>query len=356
MAENEEADFRPLLGTSRAREALDALDRWEQLGFHEVRDIISTGVASSKERSLLLDALDEAERQSIGMPHMIRGLERRLRSGIFESFQHVEKSGGITAIAAMVFDRNNSVPPWSVYNPDVLIRNFSEGSFGRISGVPRTGKTNLACLIMEEWEKAGNVAISNIRPDLEDDRYRYVTDARGLFRELSTIGGPSGWKRRWLFVLDEGGLIWAKQDVSTRRAKDLEKLIRIIGKLRGNMILIDQRADAIPTTFQQFASSLFFCHKPGLATLDLRGPNLVLKMKVKDLARTSIPYDSRDIAFFTINQDIPEMLEAMAGSPDPAGMIGIMLHESENREDDRPRKRAPKTGARLSKDTSPVEA
>ncbi len=333
-----------LMGTERMKDALDTFDRFEQLTLADIRGVVMM-INDQDEKRKILRILDEGARQGLTRPAQFIGLESRLRADISDSFHIIEKTGGLTAVASMIFDRSDEGNSWNFYNPDILTMGFKEGGFARISGLPRMGKTNLACVIMERWAAKGYVALSNILPRSADSRYIYVKDAKALFLAVSGCmkrGVP------WLFILDEGGLVWAKQDVSTRRAKDLEKLVRVIGKMHGRMAMIDQREDAIPTTIQQFSKTLFFCHKPGVLTIELR--DYKFHAKIHDFPRTDLPFDTYDIAFFDVNVSIPDVLEGMSGEEDPAEILRVMVGESDetrDRQEDRSRPKAAPGGMGL---------
>lgn len=331
-----------LLGTQRMEQWHDLQNeaRFKQLSYDDVYRIIGN-VVDERKKMLLLRGVEHFQEAGCPAPWMIQGLLTLLRAAIPDSFHTIDKVGGFTGAASLVFVPYNNVPVWDFYNPNILIRNFSEGGFGRISGRPGTGKTNLACVILEEWVKAApglNMGFTNIRQTKETPRIHFVSNAKELFLAISRLEPAE----RWLFVLDEGGLVWAKQDVSTRRAKDLEKFCRVIRKMHGNMILVDQRDEAIPTTIQQWSTSIFFCWEPGLLTIDLRAP-VGFQAKVRGFPKTGLPFDTYDIGYFAINVSIPDILESMSGEEDPGEMIKIMLEVSDetgNGQEDRPRKKA----------------
>lgn len=328
------------LGTERMSQWHDLQEdgRFRQLSYDQVYRIIGN-IVDERKKMQLLRGVKHFQEEGCPAPWLIRGLLTELRAAIPDSFHTIDKVGGYTGASSLVFQPYQFMPTWEDFNPRLVVRNFGEGGFGRISGRPGTGKTNLACVIMEQWVKAApgiNLAFSNIRQTKPTPGIHYVRDARDLFTQISNLTGIE----RWLFILDEGGLVWAKMDVSTRRAKDLEKFCRVVRKMHGNLIIVDQRDDAIPTTIQQWSTSIFYCHEPGIVTVDLKKPHEFL-MKIRKMPRTELPFDTYDIGYFAINISIPDILESMSGEEDPGEMIKIMLEakdETGDGKEDRPRR------------------
>lgn len=310
-----------LLSTERMIDFLNMMERFSQLTFEQVIDIITTGVWDREDQRNLLDLIEQARADGLTIPFQIENLSKELRAAVSHSFHIADRVGGVSGVGSMVFQRNRGLPPWRLYNPECLVENFTDGVFGRVSGKPRKGKTNLACVLIEN--RGDLTILSNIRQTESTDAWTFVKSSKGLFQAIVSL--PEG--RRWLFILDEPAIAgYSKADASTRRAKDLDKLSRVIGKLRGNLLLLEQRPAAVPTTIQEFATVFVFCHdKRGVVSFDFKGPELRASFTVQSFPKTVLPYDTRDIAFFnTKDIDLPALLEAVSGQDPKAAMLAFV--------------------------------
>lgn len=302
-----------LLSQERMSEFLDMMDRFDQLTWEEVMDIITVGVWDPGKRTQYIFEVRLAQENGASRPSEIPNLESHLRTEVADSF-HMADKAGITGIGSMVFRREEKLPPWGIYNPTILTANYDEGGFGVISGPPRKGKTNLGCVIIEEWVKRKKrVAFSNILRTAKGSLYTYTPSIRDLFQAIAETEEGI----RWLLVLDEGTFVYSRPDQITKRVKELDKLMRIVGKMYGNMILIEHLTKAVPAVLQEFATSYYYCHKPGIVTITLKGPNLAYQTKVHSFAQTSIPFDTRDWAYFKVEGlDLQGMYDAVSGAKD----------------------------------------
>lgn len=306
-----------LLSTERMLDFLNLMERFQQLTFEQVVDIITTGVWDREDQRNLLDLVEQARADGLTIPFQIENLSKELRAAVSHSFHIADRVGGVSGVGSMVFQRNRGLAPWRLYNPNCLVENFTDGVFGRVSGKPRKGKTNLACVLIEN--RGDLIILSNIRPTEPTSAWTFVQSSKGLFHAIGSL--PEG--SRWLFILDEPAVSgYSRADASTRRAKDLDKLARVIGKLHGNLLLLEQRPAAVPTTIQEFATIFIFCHdKKGVVSFDFKGPELRASFTVQGFPKTTLPFDTRDIAFFnTKDVDLPTLLEAVSGQ-DPKGAM-----------------------------------
>lgn len=315
-----------MTATQRMNEVLDLLDRFEQLTYADVRNIVTVGVWQTEVQQDLFNLLARAKQQHVPSPALVPNLEVELRKAVSYTFRIVDKVGGISGVGSLVFKREARGIPWAVFEPmpHFLVRNFAprgtdngsstrggEGQFGRISGLPRTGKTNLACFLLEKWsEIPGCVGISNILPaGSKPTQYTYVKDSKSLLETIALI--PD--EKKWLFVLDEGGLIYGKADASTRRAKDLDKLVRVLGKLHGNMVIVEQRVESVPTIIQEFAMNVYFTQAPGVISVELKGPTLEFQTWLRGFPKTGLDFDTYDIAYFNVETEVASLFEALSG-------------------------------------------
>lgn len=300
------------LSTDRMTEALSILQRFDIVTWAELDDLITVGVFDPDiQRGMFTNARRNRD-NGVPWPCMVPGLDVELRIAISHSFHIADRIGGITALGSMVFEPHVSIDSWRIYRPDILTENAVEGSFAIMAGMPRMGKTSGGGYIMEQDVKVGKVVISNILIRAPVEGYRYVKDAKALFETIGSI--PAGTK--WRFVLDEGGLVANKKDAMTKRVKELEGLFRVMGKLEGSLLFIEQRPESVPTILQEWSRSRFYAIEPGLMFIDLDGPNLRFRRTVRDFPPTSLPYDTRDVAYFPVNINTAALFASISGAND----------------------------------------
>ncbi|SRR6266566_1015942 len=302
----------------RMTQGLERLRHIKMWSFQDAREFVTVAIWRQDQAELFLAMLNDAERMEWASPYLgIKDLEDKLRLEMMNSFHVVDHAGGITGLGSMVFSPDLGYHTWKLYDrnaPSILVANLvHRGNFCRTAGVPGSGKTNLGCVISEEYVKLPNhFAIGNIRMMKPDPRFIYAKDARSLFVAISNLPDDSF----WLFNHDEGGLSYAKPDQATRRVKDLDKLMFCIRKLGGSYNLIEQREDSVPKVIMDFAKNIFYCESRGIVSIEMRGPELAFRDTVKDFPKTSLPFDTNDIAMFDINIDVQRLFSFISGRDD----------------------------------------
>ena len=313
------------LATEKMAQFLNLMARFETLDWKTVDNIITVGVFDVKERDYLYGISRRYEKDNI-QPSKINGLEYRLRGAVSSSVRLAERLGGITALGSMVFEPELMNDEYEYYNPDIMIKGFTEGNFGRSSGNPRKGKTNNACVFIERWANNGNIALSNIFKKEETNKYIYTKDARELFSMLCDI--PR--KVPWIFIYDEGGLSYSKMQANTTHSRYMNEVARIIGKLYGNMLYIDQIPEACPETIQKFSTNFFHALEKGVMYIELRG-NYNFKRTFRGIPKTTLPFETRDTAYFDSKTlDVEKMLSAISGTSDPYSAMAVFLESKES--------------------------
>ena len=308
--------WRIIESEKRMTQALERLRHIKIWSWQDARDFVTVGVWQEEKLEAFLKMLDESERSGAPSPYFgIHDFEMRLRMAVATSFHVVDHAGGVTGLGSMVFQPDNGYRSWRLYNPSILTANYQmKGNFGRINGVPGSGKTNNACVINEQWANEPNhIAIGNIRMLKPDARFIYTHDAKAFFVAIANLDPQS----TWLFTLDEGGLTYSRPDQATRRVKDLDKLMRCVRKLGGSFNLIEQREDSVPKLIMEFAKNIFYCESRGTVSIEMRGPELSFRDTVRDFPKTTLPFDTDDISMFPINIDIQKIFAFISGSDDP---------------------------------------
>jgi hypothetical protein len=195
---------------------------------------------------------------------------------------------------------------WNILSPDFFLEPFTErntsGGFLTITGRPRMGKSGVACLYSQMWLQKfpGTEVLTNIPLEKAIPGMRPVTDIYAL---LQAVAEALIAKRVWLWQYDEPSLSgWMRSDAQSGRSKNLERFARIIPKLGGSFIYIEQRIEGVPTTISDFSQSHIHCTNPGSVFADLpgkRGPiNHVPKPRM-------ITYRTGEAGFFEIPPDFP---------------------------------------------------
>ena len=142
------------------------------------------------------------------------------------------------------------------------------GGFVTITGKPRMGKTGICCDLDEIWmveypetEILSNVPLEKAVPGVVPTS---TTTAlmHGVARALKA-------GRRWRWDFDEPSLSgWFKPDAQTSKAKNLERFARIVPKLGGSLVYIEQRQEGVPTILQDFSKNHIIATNPGSAIFD----------------------------------------------------------------------------------------
>ena len=304
---------------------LSLMTRFETLDWKAINNIVTVGIWDVAERDKLFKIIREYDKQNI-QPSKIPGLEYRLRAAVGPSIRLAEKLGGITGLGSMVFEPELTNDEYQYYNPNILTMGFKEGNFGRSSGNPRHGKTNNACLLIEQWNHNNNIALSNIFKKEETGKYLYVKDSRDLFATLVEI--PR--KIPWIFIYDEGGLSYSKMQANTIHSRYMNEVARIIGKLYGNMLYIDQLPEACPETIQKFSTTFFHSIAPGTMYIQLKG-NYNFTRTLRGIPKTTLPFETRDTAYFdskTLN--VESMFSAISGATNPYDAMSDFLDSKES--------------------------
>lgn len=206
-------------------------------------------------------------------------------------------------------DRNDT--SWHVIRPDALVANFRDnGTYGVIYGVPRSGKTSLATMLMriirDEW---GITPITNIK--LNDGKgICYVTKVSELIRAMVE-------EDEWIIVLDETGTYIDRKKPMQRTNIDFENLARFMGKLRGRMIMAthDYERD-VPPKLQNFITEKYWKRSKKRVRVDLTKDGGHIKMhqtigNVPDAVDSNGKpiYMTEDISGLKFDVDISELLD-----------------------------------------------
>lgn len=307
MIPQTQVPYDPEIARERMTQFLQVMARFKSLTWENIIDIVTVGVWDVGEKEYLF-ANAIAYQNSGKKPQDFEHLDYRLRSAVSASFHFAERYG--IGVGSMVFDLESSWDDYHIYNQDLIIENFDEGSFGRISGPPRKGKTNTGCVMIEKWIQE-NVCFTNIYMKKKVEGITWVNDARTL---LTAIANSEG---KFLFVYDEGQASGYSSSTATSiESRYTDNLFRIIGKLMGNVLYIDQIEMKAPNVIKEWSmTQLRMTDIPGQLMIDIGEPINFHKM-VAGFPKTKLPFVTRDIASFNMNVNVERMFQLMSGKPE----------------------------------------
>ncbi len=307
---SEERFDRILAAEQRMREGLAWFRRFESHSWEDVEEFVTAAIRGEGEQQILFAFIQDEIRAGVPCPAASPDLKTRLRVHFRQGF-HTDPLSDMGAI--VVPNEGQRDLSWKVFETDPLMANFTEGQFGRVSGPPGMGKTTLACVQIERWIRRGFLAFTNIR--IKDSGIVFTPDVRSLLRaavNARRLGLP------WTFWLDEARIVgYIRKNAITSRSKQLDQIVTGVRKLGGNMVLIEQLPEAVPALIVAWARNTYYCHAPGVVSIDLRGPDLKWRQDIRDFPNTVLEFDTRDFApFRTDDLNVDSMFQAIAGEPD----------------------------------------
>ena len=321
LPQQQQADYSDI-ASKRMNQFLNLMDRFDSLEWKTIRNIVTTGIWDKREQTRLFLLIEDSKLKN-KQPKDVNGLETSLRAAVPASFHIAERIGGLSGIGSMVFEPEETSDDYKLCNPDLLILNIDEGSFARISGPPRKGKTNTACVMIERWIKTGMLCFTNIYLKKKIEGITYVNDARGL---LTAIANSN---KGFLFVYDEGQASgYSTQTATSLESRYTDNLFRVIGKMMGNVIYIDQIEMKTPNVIKEWAmTKATMTQDKGVIFIDLYDPNKFHKL-VKNFPKTDLSFVTRDIASFDMNVNVERMFQLVSGKPDEAKQIMLKFLDS----------------------------
>lgn len=308
IPQNQGMIYDPEIAKERMTQFLQVMARFKSLSWENIIDIVTVGVWDVAEKEYLF-ANAIAYQDSGKKPQDFEHLDFRLRSAVSASFHFAERFG--IGVGSMVFDLESSYDDYYIYNQDLIVENFDEGSFGRVSGPPRKGKTNTACVMIERLLEQDCLCFTNIYMKKTVAGITYVNDARTLLTAIAKADG------KFLFIYDEGQASGYSSSTATSiESRYTDNLFRIIGKLMGNVLYIDQIEMKAPNVIKEWSmTQLRMTDVPGQLMIDIGEPINFHKM-VSGFPKTKLPFMTRDIASFNMNVNVERMFQLMSGKPE----------------------------------------
>lgn len=260
-------------------------NRWLEMlvnkavSWQEVRDFVSAHVLTAPEVmpdgrvqpeafAPLLVLIDEQEKsgkqpwEDSTLPRILR----REKARKWESFDPLSRLG-----STVTPGRQGGTIPWSMLAHAYFLDPFKDdGGFLTITSVPRTGKTGIACLVGELWQQTypGTEILTNIAAE-HSPKPKWVREIFSATELFDGVADALAAERRWLWIYDDAGLSWLKADSSKTAVKAWDRFARIVPKLLGSLLYVEQRLEGVTSTLSDFAQSHLFPQQPGFCLADM---------------------------------------------------------------------------------------
>jgi len=163
-----------------------------------------------------------------------------------------------------------------------------------ITGRMDSGKTDFALLLAEVCLETEIVKEVGTNIKVKDPRFTRITSVPALKSWLLHTPGPK------LFILDEAGCHIDARRPMAKINKELRHCAFLLRKYRSKMILISQRGEDIESTFRAPDIWLATFKKTSKTTAICVSDLWEDPVVIEDIPRTSIKYDTYDIAPFSL--------------------------------------------------------
>ena len=214
--------------------------------------------------------------------------------------------------------------------PDCLVSNFKlAGTYGCIYGLPRSGKTSLACYFMSIFDKVQHMdVITNIPIDNKPDWIHLEKKLSGIIRQMVLI-------KKWICILDETATYIPKQRAMSETNIDFINLCRFVGKLGGRLILITHDFDRdIPTILQTFISERY--EKVDLdkmtVTLGRQGGYIKMYETIRDIPDAELKFITEDITSVDFDISVAQLLQDVQEATSHKDMLIALDKQLERKE------------------------
>lgn len=208
-----------------------------------------------------------------------------------------------------VFIRSNSKKEkgmsWFLEWPECILSNFKEtGCYGCIDGVPRSGKTSVACLFMPIfYEKYHLETLTNIKINEIPDYVHYAQKLSDMVQLMNDVDN-------WICILDETATFADKKLALSRGNVDFENLSRFIGKMGGRLLMISHSFERdIPTRLQEWMTERYTKKDKKIMKIVLRGKNYKANEKIMQIPDTDFHFLTEDITSLQFDISIKQLLQ-----------------------------------------------
>src|SRR3989304_751997 len=222
MSTEDMEKYRILESDKRYRAADRWLDNFSAASWSEVRTFIRSYVPPDKVKELLEMAREAEIARS--PPIKVMGLEDRLSEELAWG-RALRDNLSIVGSTIPPGDYETQTMPWSYIKEHVFLAPFKgDGGYLTITGKPRKGKTGCGCLYCQMWltYNPGTEVLTNIPLQDSDKPPLGVRSVSAMSDLLRGIAAALADDRKWLWVLDEAGLVWLRAEAMTIRAPGFE--------------------------------------------------------------------------------------------------------------------------------------
>jgi len=212
---------------------------------------------------------------------------------------------------ALTQDEEKNADRFELYNPDVFISWHGIGTKATLKGAIKSGKTNAALWLAEQFLAKKIDVASNITVKNAPDGYNYCPKLSTLLMKVchSNMKIP---RREVNIIFDEANLFWHKTDTVRPRNVDLSKLALCFGKMHASLLFISHYQSIIPTVVAQTAVAEFQKDSKRTMLVDIRLGKVLYSRTIKDWPATTLEYDPDQLQWFSLDMDIERLFTFMA--------------------------------------------
>lgn len=182
-------------------------------------------------------------------------------------------------------------------------RNGPHGNFMVINGPPRSGKTNLGCLIIESLLDMDFDIVTTIQLSRKPRKVHHVSWFSEFLRVYAEkITGDS------VFIVDDAqGAMGTSLDVRSKKAQNNTMLTLYIGKFQSNLIYISHIEEYIPRNIYDF--NPLFIEKPSQKQM------IFLDDIIEGIPKTKLPYQTFSPSHWGYDIDVDRLFHKLSIVP-----------------------------------------
>lgn len=217
-----------------------------------------------------------------------------------------EKIDPMSRVFVRSYNKDRKGISWQF--PHCLLWNFDfsraqQGIYACIDGVPRSGKTSFACLLMPLFHKINIDVITNIAIKDPPDYVHIVKKLSRVVKEMDK-------QKKWVLILDETATYVDKKRALSVENIDFENLARFIGKMGGRLVMITHNFDKdVPTRLQEWTTERFTKLEKEKMRCILTGPKFKMFDYVKHIPDSDLKFVTEDITSLDFDISIKHLLE-----------------------------------------------
>jgi len=216
----------------------------------------------------------------------------------FSEFMRMQDS--LTAVSFLDMNTYNTGVTWGRYNHDTITDKFREGKFSYIYGVPDSGKTHFAVLIIELLLKKKYNVITNINITSKHENLHIVKDILTAL-EIAISN------KRSVLILDEMSIFYNKKKAMSKSNINIEILMKLFRKFHLSFCVVNQDAVGITPLMQNFAEKNIIFFKGSKKTVKIKESDF--NVSLSGVPETKLVFDTYDIGYFKMDMDLSSLLQ-----------------------------------------------